>query len=151
MPEYKGRAEEGAVAVELAVLLPVLALILFGTIQFGVALSKTEIYENAAREGARYAATHCRPQSATGCTNTLIANRIDSSIPNAYPFSSSSLNSEVLDPSTGSPSGKESCDSSTFGWQVRVYWTQNLGDINVPFFKNFTVNRPIEGVFRCEA
>src|SRR6058998_3993479 len=110
----RGRAEDGAVAVELAVLLPVLALILFGTIQFGVALSKTEIYENAAREGARYAATHCRPQTATGCTDTLIATRVDSSIPSAYPFSATALHSQLLDPSTGAPSAKTACDSSTY-------------------------------------
>ena len=151
--------ERGAVAVEFAVMLPVIALILFGTIQFGIALSRTEIFENAAREGARYAATHCRPQSVTGCTNALIFQRVDAAVPDAYAVGpgspscsdASKVCSEVLDPNTYAPTGKTSCDSSTYGWPVRVYWTQDLGEIDIPFYRDFVVDRTIEGVFRCEA
>ncbi|MDO5865652.1 MULTISPECIES: TadE/TadG family type IV pilus assembly protein [Paenarthrobacter] len=50
--------ERGAVAVEMALLLPVLLLILIGVIEFGRALNVQVSLTEAAREGARYAAVH---------------------------------------------------------------------------------------------
>jgi hypothetical protein len=46
----------GAVAVELAVLLPVLLVLVFGTIEIGRGLEAAHLMTNAAREGARFAA-----------------------------------------------------------------------------------------------
>ena len=48
--------ENGAAAVELAVVLPVLILILLGIIQFGIILNAQITLTSAAREGARHAA-----------------------------------------------------------------------------------------------
>jgi hypothetical protein len=54
MRAYKRlRSESGASAVEFALLLPVLMLILFGIIEFGLALHRQAILTNASREGAR--------------------------------------------------------------------------------------------------
>ena len=47
------RSESGASAVEFALLLPVLMMILFGIIEFGMALYRQAILTNASREGAR--------------------------------------------------------------------------------------------------
>lgn len=49
------RDEEGAAAVEFAFLLPLLVLLLFGFIQFGIALNTRIQATNAAREAARTA------------------------------------------------------------------------------------------------
>jgi Flp pilus assembly pilin Flp len=49
------RDEEGAAAVEFAFLLPLLVLLLFGFIQFGIALNTRIQATNAAREAARAA------------------------------------------------------------------------------------------------
>jgi Flp pilus assembly pilin Flp len=49
------RDEEGAAAVEFAFLLPLLVILLFGFIQFGVALNTRIQATNAAREAARAA------------------------------------------------------------------------------------------------
>jgi hypothetical protein len=49
------RGEEGAAAVEFAFLLPLLVLLLFGFIQFGIALNTRIQATNAAREAARLA------------------------------------------------------------------------------------------------
>ena len=49
------RDEEGAAAVEFAFLLPLLVLLLFGFIQFGIALNTRIQATNAAREAARLA------------------------------------------------------------------------------------------------
>jgi Flp pilus assembly protein TadG len=50
--------ERGAAAVELAVILPLLLLILFGIMEFGRAYNVQVSLTQAAREGARYAAVH---------------------------------------------------------------------------------------------
>lgn len=48
--------EDGASIVEFAILLPVLVLIVMGTVQFGLAYTRIQSLEAAAREGARLAA-----------------------------------------------------------------------------------------------
>ena len=50
--------ERGAVAVEMAVLLPLLLLILIGTMEFGRVFNVQNSLTQAAREGARNAAIH---------------------------------------------------------------------------------------------
>ena len=64
--------ERGAAAVEFAILLPILVVIIFGVIAFGIAFARLETYISAAREGARFAAVHCQPDALT-CTPALIA------------------------------------------------------------------------------
>lgn len=50
--------ERGAVAVEMAMILPLLLLIVMGTIEFGRVLNVQVSLTQAAREGARHAAVH---------------------------------------------------------------------------------------------
>jgi Flp pilus assembly protein TadG len=51
-----GRSQRGAVALEFALVLPVLLLLVFGIIEFGFAYHAWDATQNAAREGARLAA-----------------------------------------------------------------------------------------------
>jgi Flp pilus assembly protein TadG len=57
MPKTKQgiRGEHGAVAVEFAIVLPVLLLLVFGIIDFGHAYYMKQVLQNSCREGARYA------------------------------------------------------------------------------------------------
>lgn len=50
------QSERGAAAVEFALILPILATLVFGIIDFGILLWNQEILVNAAREGARQGA-----------------------------------------------------------------------------------------------
>jgi Flp pilus assembly protein TadG len=50
--------ERGAIAVEMAVLLPLLLLVLVGTMEFGRVFNVQNSLTQAAREGARHAAIH---------------------------------------------------------------------------------------------
>src|SRR5512134_889063 len=52
----RGGAERGAVAVELAIVLPLLALLLLTIIDLGLAIRESQVLQNAAREGARFSA-----------------------------------------------------------------------------------------------
>ncbi len=56
LPRRQGAADRGAAAVEFALLLPVLLLIVFGIVDFGRALNAQITLTQAAREGARLAA-----------------------------------------------------------------------------------------------
>jgi Flp pilus assembly protein TadG len=54
----KGRfriGEKGAAAVEFAIILPLLVLIVFGTMEFALLMFNKQVITNAAREGARKA------------------------------------------------------------------------------------------------
>jgi Flp pilus assembly protein TadG len=48
------RGEAGGVAVEFAIILPILVLLVFGIIDFGHAWYIKQVVTNASREGARY-------------------------------------------------------------------------------------------------
>ena len=52
----RGRQDQGAAAVEFAVILPVLLLIVFGIIEFGFVFNTQIALTQAAREGVRYEA-----------------------------------------------------------------------------------------------
>lgn len=69
----KLRSESGASAVEFALLLPVLMMILFGVIEFGLALYRQAILTNASREGARLGIV----QSVPPITNAAVDAKID--------------------------------------------------------------------------
>lgn len=65
-------AESGASAVEFALLLPVLMMILFGIIEFGLALYQQAILTNASREGARLGIVQSVPAITTAAINAAI-------------------------------------------------------------------------------
>ncbi len=60
----RGRREDGAELIELAIVLPILLLVVAAIIDFGFLFQRYEAVTNAAREGARIAVlpgyTHCR-------------------------------------------------------------------------------------------
>ena len=125
--------ERGAAAVEFALIAPLLVLILFAITEFGLALNKMEVYTSAAREGARYAAVHCRPDASV-CTNTLIATRVQ--------------NAAIGYPIGGSPTANRDCVTSP-GQQVTVSWVQPI-QMRVPFLPPYNLSVTVAGTFRCE-
>lgn len=60
----------GLAAVEFALVLPVLLLVLFGIINFGALMYDQAVVTNAAREGARWASIRTTPTYGTGCTTS---------------------------------------------------------------------------------
>lgn len=65
-------SESGTAAVELALLLPVLMIILFGVIEFGVAFYRQAILTNASREGARLGIVQSVPPIANAAVDAKI-------------------------------------------------------------------------------
>jgi len=70
----KHRNERGAAAVEFAILLPVLMLILFGTIEFGLIMYFREVITNASREGARSGIVQNTVKPTAGEIQTVVTN-----------------------------------------------------------------------------
>ena len=66
----RGRGQEGAAAVEFALVLPILIFLVLGGMDFGHRLYMQHLITNASREGARYAAKY------TGTTGTPTSDQI---------------------------------------------------------------------------
>jgi Flp pilus assembly protein TadG len=136
----RGHWERGAVAVEFALILPVLLMILIGTIQFGIVYSEYQVMEGAAREGAR-----CAAVQAAGFADCDPVARVDAALPAGYTRTG---------PVTVSVEGGGStCTDATVGRNVTVSWRQKfslglLGNL-VPGLPD-TVTRTVQGTFRCE-
>jgi Flp pilus assembly protein TadG len=134
------RRESGAVAVEFALLLPVLLLILIGTIQFGIVYSEYQVMEGAAREGAR-----CAAVQAAGFADCDPVARVDAALPAGY--------TRTGDVAISVEGGGAACTEDTVGQNVTVSWEQEfslglLGNL-VPGLPD-TVTRTVQGTFRCE-
>jgi len=119
--------------VEFAILLPLMMVILFGTIAFGIALSRLQAYVSAAREGARYAAVHCAPE-ASQCSQGLVQSRVAAAA--------------AGNPLNGSVNVSTDC-SVNHGSPVTVSWPQPI-PIEIPFVGDLSVTVNISGTFRCE-
>jgi Flp pilus assembly protein TadG len=66
--------ERGASAVEFALLSPLLMLILFGTIEFGMVMYSREVLTNASREGARAGIIQQTPKPTQGQIEAVVTN-----------------------------------------------------------------------------
>jgi Flp pilus assembly protein TadG len=126
--------DRGAVAVEFALLVPLLVVILFAIVSVGIALFRVVNYTSAAREGARYAAVHCRPE-ATVCTQELIVARV-----------TQAANGNPVGP--GTPNADRDC-SLTPGEPVTVAWEQMV-PVHIPLLPDLTFTMTVAGTFRCE-
>ena len=60
------KKQRGTAAVEFAIVLPVLVLLLFGTIEFGLLLYNQQVMTNASREGARAGIVSQTPRVSDG-------------------------------------------------------------------------------------
>ena len=129
--------EDGVAAVEFALILPVLALLLFGTLEFGRVWSQYQLYQGAAREGARCAAVAADPDQ-----NCVIQDQIDHA---AEPFDTSHDASVTI----GGGQAANGCTTSTVGQDVQVSWEQDL-ELNIPFWNNVKLTPTVKAVFRCE-
>ncbi len=65
------RADRGAAAVETAILMPLLLLLVFGILEFGLLLNTQIAVTEAAREGARAATVDSHPSAAQNRVDQL--------------------------------------------------------------------------------
>ena len=127
-----GRSERGAGLAEFALVLPVLLMILFGIIEFGFVLSRSQAVEAAAREGARLA-------SLSSSTSADVSNRVATTL-GGLTFETPPQVS--VQPSSGC-AGRE-------GKSVTVI-VSAPHRITIPFALDQELTLSAQAVFRCEA
>lgn len=79
------RQEQGGIAVEFAIILPVFLLLVFGIVDFGHAWYMDHLMSNASREGARYGTRYV---TADGTNNRILPSNLAPSIANYLKFNS---------------------------------------------------------------
>jgi Flp pilus assembly protein TadG len=119
------RHDNGAAMVELALILPVLLVLLFGIIEFGRAYNATISMQAAAREGARELALR-RP-----------AGEVDAAVRDAAPSVDIDSISQSACPATGDG-------------EARVVVTEGF-TFSIPFIPLGTRTLSATGVMRCGA
>jgi Flp pilus assembly protein TadG len=134
------RRQRGAVAVEFALIMPVLLLILVGTLEFGRVWSQMQVFQGAAREGARCAAV----KATSAC---VIQDRINASSGAYTPAVTATVT--IIDANGVPHSAPTGCNNDTRGQDVRVSWVQPL-TLDIPFWNDVTISATIAGEFRCE-
>lgn len=135
----KLRREDGAAAVEFALVVGLLAVLVFGLLEYGLAFWQVQNLRSAAREGARVAAV--RGDEA----------RIEDAMVAA---SSGSLSSGSFDFDV-SPG---LCNDDLHGQQISVELVnsslsgavQESFEISIPFLPPITLDPTLDGSFRCE-
>lgn len=120
--------ERGAVAVEFAIILPVLVILLFGIIQFALAFNRLQGLHAAAREGARIASI---PGTSVGDVN----DRVDSA-----------LDGVAIENPTVSVSA--TCDGRS--GETVVVEVEADSTIDIPLWGTEDVHLTGRGEFRCE-
>lgn len=91
--------ERGAAAMEFALILPVLAALVFGVIDFGRLLYTQEVLNNAAREGARFGIK----SKAAPVTDSQIQALVNNTINNSQLAQSSDVTSIPITRTGGGP------------------------------------------------
>lgn len=129
------RREEGASAVEFAVIASLLFMLVFGIIEYGRIYSEFQVLQSAAREGARVAAVR-------GSVGDIDA-RIDEA---AQPYAKQGAISVSV---AGGAAGDPPCSTTTSGQAVTVSWTQHF-EVLIGLLPPLNRDLEIKGVFRCE-
>jgi Flp pilus assembly protein TadG len=92
--------ERGVVAAEFALLLPVLLLILFGIIEFGMMMYGREVVTNAAREGARAGIVQGPPKRTASEITTIADNYLTGTGINPADVTFTATGAGLLNPNT---------------------------------------------------
>lgn len=137
-------SETGASAVEFALLAPLLFMLVFAIIGFGVAFMQMQTIRGALREGGRAAAT--------GSSANEVRNHVVSSSTGTVSCPGGGSACVQVHPNTGD---NPVCTAQNIGEDATVsYDASNLPDggitVSVPFLPVFHLTPTLEANFRCE-
>jgi Flp pilus assembly protein TadG len=129
----RGDDDRGAAAVEFAMILPILLLLVFGIVQFSIAYNRQQGLHAAAREGARIASL---PQT----TQDAITERVNDSL--------TGITFESPPTVTVTPNDTQPCDQRS-GLTV-VVQVQGVTQLDIPLWGTQSLTLTGRGEFRCE-
>jgi Flp pilus assembly protein TadG len=133
---------EGISSVEFAIILPVLLLLVFGMIQFGLGFWLTQIITNGAREGARYGVVVSDPPISDSDVTARVTSYLNSSGVDA-----SRATIAVAYTDGGSPVGYAACAS---GCEVDVQVSMPAINLVPALFPLFPATLTAQAVMRHE-
>jgi Flp pilus assembly protein TadG len=158
--------DSGASAVEFALVVPLLLLLVFGIINFGIIFSQQLTLNNAVREGARRAVVN-DPGSPRSCDQILASVKNDLSglalnasqvqvkiTQSGYTNSSSACGSSFVTSTFGTTAANIPCKGSLSGTgaipslQVETKYVSNIPVAFPPFPTTITLSS--KAVYRCE-
>jgi Flp pilus assembly protein TadG len=133
----KLRREEGAAAVEFALIVGLLAILVFGLLEYGLAFWQVQNLRAAAREGARVAAV----RGDDAAVRDAMVESSAGSLSGSWSFSRS-----------------RTCDRDTSGQEVTIMINngslsgsvREAFEVSIPFLPPITLNPTLSGTFRCE-
>jgi Flp pilus assembly protein TadG len=134
----KLRGEDGAAAVEFALIVGVLAILVFGLLEYGLAFWQVQNLRAAAREGARAAAVGAPDAEIRSIMSQAAVGSFDGGEGLAI---SRDCN---LDASEGLPV-TVTIQNGTLKPSVREAFT-----VSIPFLPPITLDPVLSGTFRCE-
>jgi Flp pilus assembly protein TadG len=136
------RREDGAAAVEFALIVGVLVMLIFGMLQFGLAFFELQTLRSATREGARIAAV--------GASEDDVRARVNEFVPGT-PLPASAI---VITPSGGCPDpqdqGPDDEVSVTINLAGAPAGVQQIFNLDIPLLPQIQMTPTIKGTFRCE-
>jgi Flp pilus assembly protein TadG len=135
----KLRREDGAAAVEFALIVGLLAILISGLLEYGLAFWQVQNLRAAAREGARVAAVRGDDDAVKDAMEEASVG----SLTGAWTFTRSRLCDD-----TDANRGQEvkiTINNASLPGAV-----QEAFRVNIPFIPLITVNPELSGTFRCE-
>jgi Flp pilus assembly protein TadG len=137
------RRQDGAAAVEFALISGLLAMLIFGMLEYGLAFWQIQSLRAATREGARVAAV--------GGDTTQIRDAVIGASGDALPAGFAGV---TITPSGGCPDpGAGGIDQSVnveLDPSTLPPGIQEILSIDIPFVPSIQLDPDIEGTFRCE-
>ena len=125
--------ERGAAAVEMALVLPILVLLIFGVVQFSIAYNRVQGLHAAAREGARIA-------SLPDTTQSDITARVNSALQGVPLNGAPQI---TVSPASGQP-----CLDRP--GQTVVVTVRATTELDIPLWGSQSLTVTGRGEFRCE-
>ena len=148
------RRDDGAAAVELALVLPILLLLLFGIISFGIVFAQKLALSNAAREAARFGTVGLTTSDRPTCQQ--ITDRVRAALTNTIALTPSDVTIKITRGPDGTGSnpcgapGNLPCAGSATADELRVaadFDSQLLIPLG-PIVNKLPISG--QGVYRCE-
>ncbi|HEX6400305.1 MAG TPA: TadE/TadG family type IV pilus assembly protein [Actinomycetota bacterium] len=134
----KIRQEDGAAAVEFALIVGLLSILVFGLLEYGIAFWQVQNLRAAAREGARVAAV----RGDATAIETRMVNASAGSLTGGETFTITPA------PCTGDTSGGEvtvTINNATLSPSVQAAF-----QVSIPFLPPIQLDPNLSGTFRCE-
>ena len=153
------RSERGSAAVEFALVLPIVTMVVFGIIAFGIGFTQKQTLASAVRDGARfgsvgiYAAAAGSPRTCSdvvaktrqhATTVGMTGSQVSVSVTRGTTPVCAATGSSV----TGSPTASPCANASaTDDLTVQAVY---VGRLNIPLVMSKSVTMTSSGVYRCE-